>query len=145
MIELLRKHENSKKLYSIAKESRKCMKELNIDEQEELNHKLAPTKAAKEMKQRAKSEGLKNLKSTWEGKPLHGQRPLQVNKADFDQKKTYQWLRSSSLKAETEGFTIVAQDQSMLTRNYHAKGMKNGADPRCRICTQYQETIDHPN
>ena len=21
--------------------------------------------------------------------------------------------------------------------------MKNGADPRCRICTQYEETIDH--
>ena len=119
------------------------MKELNIDEQEELNHELALTKAAKEMKQRAKSEGLKNLKSTWEGKSLHGQHPLQVNKADFDQKKTYQWLRSSRLKAETEGFIIVAQDQNMLTRNYHAKVMKNGVDPRCRICTQYHEIIDH--
>ena len=31
------------------------MKELNIEEQEELNHKLAPTKAAKELKQKVKS------------------------------------------------------------------------------------------
>ena len=66
MMELARKHESSKKLYSISKESRKYMRELNIEEQEQLNHDLAPTKPAKDMKQRAKSEGLKNLKSTWE-------------------------------------------------------------------------------
>ena len=48
------------------------MRELNIEEQEEQNQDLVLTKAAKEMKQKAKSEGLKNLKSTWEEKPLHG-------------------------------------------------------------------------
>ena len=63
------------------------MKELNIEEQEELNHKLAPTKAAKELKQKVKSEGLKNLKLIWEEKPLHGQHLLQSNNADADQKK----------------------------------------------------------
>ena len=41
MMEQDRKHENSKKLYSIAKESRKYMTELNIEAQEEQNHKLA--------------------------------------------------------------------------------------------------------
>ena len=46
------------------------MRELNIEEQEELNHELAPTKASEEMKQKGKSEGLKNVKSTWEEKPL---------------------------------------------------------------------------
>ena len=70
-MELVRKHQNSKKIYSIAKEIRKYTRELNIEVQEELNHDLAPAKAAKEMKQKAKSEGLKNLKSTWEEKPLH--------------------------------------------------------------------------
>ena len=73
MMELVRKHENSKKLYSIAKESSKCMRELNIEEQEELNQDLAPTKAAEEMKQKVNSEGIKNLKSTWEESTLHGQ------------------------------------------------------------------------
>ena len=72
MMELVKKHENSKKLYSIAKESRKYMRELNIEEQEEQNQDLALTKAATEMKQKAMSEGLKNLKSTLEEKPLHG-------------------------------------------------------------------------
>ena len=143
MMELVKKHENSKTLYSIVKKSRKYMRELNIEEQEELNHDLAPTKAAKEMKQKSKSEGLNNHKSTWEEKPLHGQYPLRANNSDVDQKKTHHWLCSSRLKAKTEGFILAAQNQSLLTRNYQSKIMKNGVDPRCRICTQHEETIDH--
>ena len=107
-MELVRKHENSKKLYSITKESRKYMRELNIEEQEELNQDLAPTKAEKAMKQKAKSESLNNLKSTWEEKPL-------------------QWLRSSGLKAETEEFILAVQYRCLLNRNYQAKVIKNGA------------------
>ena len=143
MMELVRKHENNKKLYSIAKESQKYMRELNIEEQGELNHGLTPTKTPKEMKQKAKSEGLKNLKLIWEEKSLYGKYPLRANNADVDQKKTHQWLPSSGLKAETEGFILAAQDQSLFTRNYQAKVMKNRTDPRCCICTQYEETIDH--
>ena len=93
-MELVRKHDNSKKLDSIAKESRKYIKEFDIEEQEELNHELAPTKSAKGMKQKAKSEGLKNLKSIWEEKPLHGQYPLRANSFDVDLKKTQQWTES---------------------------------------------------
>ena len=48
-MELVGKHEDNKKLYSIAKESQKYMRELNIEEQE-LNQDLAPAKAAKTMK-----------------------------------------------------------------------------------------------
>ena len=72
VMKLVRKHKNSKKIHSIVKESRKYVRELNTEKQEELNQDLAPTKAAKDMKQKAKLEGLKNLKSTWEEKPLHG-------------------------------------------------------------------------
>ena len=38
---------------------------------------------------------------------------------------------------------MAAQDQSLFTRNYQSKIAKNGADPKCRFCDQYDETIDH--
>ena len=60
MMELVRKNEKSKKLYSFPKESRKYMRELNIEEQGELDQELTPRKAAKEMKQKEKSKSLKN-------------------------------------------------------------------------------------
>ena len=37
------------------------MRELNNEEQEELNHQVAPTKVAKEIKQKPKSEGQRIL------------------------------------------------------------------------------------
>ena len=79
------------------------------------------------MKQEANSEGLKNLKSTWEEKLRHVQYPLQNNNADVDQTKTHQWLPSAGIKAETEEIILATQDQSLLTRNYQAKVMTNGA------------------
>ena len=47
MMELFGKHENSKKLSSIAEEIGKYTRELNIEKQEERNHDLAPTKLQK--------------------------------------------------------------------------------------------------
>ncbi len=60
-----------------------------------------------------------------------------------DQQKTHQWLRSTGLKAETEGLIIAAQDQSLATRSYHHRIVKVRTDPQCRICKKYEETIDH--
>ena len=36
------------------------------------------------MRQKANSEGLKNLESTWEEKSLHGQYPLRTNNTDVN-------------------------------------------------------------
>ena len=50
--------------------------------------------------------------------------------------------RSTGLKAETEGLIIAEQDQSLATRSYYAKIIKDGTDPMCKICNRYEETID---
>ena len=63
--------------------------------------------------------------------------------ADVDQQMTHQWLRSTGLKAETESLIIAAQDQSLTTRSYHHRIIKDGTDPQCRLCGKYEETIDH--
>ena len=46
------------------------------------------------------------------------------------------------LKAETERFIMAAQDQSLYTRNYYPRIIENGVDPKCRMCNQYDETVD---
>lgn len=66
-----------------------------------------------------------------------------ANNTDVDQSKTHQCLLRSGLKTETEGLIPAAQDQSLLTRNYQPKVIKDRADPRCCICAQYEETIVH--
>ena len=73
MIKLVRKHKNSKNLYFIAKETKIYLRELNIENLDETKIELPPTKTAKEMKEKAKSKGVKKLKTNWEEKPLHGQ------------------------------------------------------------------------
>ena len=45
-------------------------------------------------------------------------------------------------KAETEGFSMAAQYQSLCTSNYQARIIKNGVDTKCRMCDQFDETID---
>ena len=50
---------------------------------------------------------------------------------DVGRTTTHQWLSSSTLKGETEGFILAAQDQSLATQMYQAKILKNGTDPRC--------------
>ena len=74
---------------------------------------------------------------------MHGKYPKRTKDADVDEVKTNKWLKSIGLKAETEGLIIAAQDQSLATRSYHHRIMKDGTDPQCRICGKYEETINH--
>ena len=38
---------------------------------------------------------------------------------------------------------FAAQYRAIKTKYYRSKILKDGADPMCRICGQFQETIDH--
>ena len=55
---------------------------------------------------------------------------MRTQNADVDQGNTHLWLRSAGLKAETKGFIMAARDQSLFTRNYQAKIIKDGAKPK---------------
>ena len=140
MLQLVKQHENSKKAHSVIKKSEKYKRDLGV----EINtdEKLSCTKQAKILKKAAKKEGLKKIKENWENKPLHGQYPTRTNSADVDLLNTHQWLRGAGLKAETEGFIIAAQDQSLFTRNFQAEILRNGVNPNCRFCDKHKETID---
>ena len=61
----------------------------------------------------------------------------------MDLKQTNNWLKGKGLKSETEGLIIAAQDQSLATRLYHHKIIKDGTRRLYRLCNRYNESIDH--
>ena len=129
-------------MYSIQKEGEKFRQELDVLNLEKGENEQT-TVYAKRIKQKTKHRAQDKLPKQWEEKALHGKYPKRTKEADVDQNKTNQWLRSTGLKAETEGLIIAAQDQSLATRSYHATIIKDGTQPTCRICNSYEETIDH--
>ena len=142
LLKLVNQHEESRKSYSIKKYSDKFKKELNVKEIARKNNESV-TKLAKRVKQHAKSQALYNIKQKWESKVMHGQYPSRIKEADVDFKQTNNWLKGTGLKAETEGLIIAAQDQSLATRLYHHKIIKDGTSPLCRLCNRCDESIDH--
>lgn len=142
MLICVKAHETKKKLCSIIKKAKDYSKELNLPTEKD-DASLNPTAAAKAAKIKAKKLLLSRLQQNWSQKALHGKFYNRANDADVDTEKTYSWLASSSLKAETEGFLLAAQDQSLKTRNYMKYIMKKEVNPNCRYCNQEKETIDH--
>lgn len=62
-----------------------------------------------------------------------------MSKPDIDQNLIQQWLQGTSLKGETEGFVITAQDQSLPTTQQ--KSLKT--DPTLRAeFSKIRKTID---
>ena len=52
-------------------------------------------------------------------------------------------MKSAGLKSETEGFLFAAQDQSLPTHNRHSAILGENVNPKCRLCGQFNETIQH--
>ena len=109
MFKVVLQREKKKKLHSVTKESRKFKFQLNMA-QEENEQTAEATKAAKEIKKKAKQAYLDDMKKAWREKPLYGRYPLRTGNGDVDRTTTHQWLTSSSLKGETEGFILAAED-----------------------------------
>ena len=124
------------------KEAEKFKKEFEVPNlKREANERI--TKFARKVKQKVKQQAQNIEVKQWEEKELHRRYPERLREADVDGYKTNQWLRSTGLKAETEGLIIAAQDQSLPTKSYFARIVKDGSSPLCRICHKYEETVDH--
>ena len=118
MLKLVLQHE--KKLHSVAKESQKFKFQSNMVH-EENEQTTEANKAAKEIKKKAKQGYLDDMKKTWREKPSHGRYLLQTDIGDVDRTTTHQWLSSSSLKGQSEGFILAAQDQILAKTNVSSK------------------------
>ena len=108
-----------------------------------ISENSASTEKAKQIKAQAKTKNVNELKEGWKDKPLRDNYPIQAGNPDINSSLNHQWLASSGLKSEIEGFIIAAQDQSLPKRNFQANILENGVDPICRACNKHTETIDH--
>ena len=143
-LKLVYSHEQSKRKYSIVKDSIKFQEIINVknDNPDDFQEKTS-TEKAKIVKKQAKQEIMKQFHSSWENKHLHGQYKKRLNKNDTDRQATNSWLKSSTLKGHTEGLIVAAQDQSLATNNYKKNIEKQNTDDKCRLCNKHVETIDH--
>ena len=83
--------------------------------------------------------------TTLESMPLHGRYWIRMRDAGLDRSLSLAWLKSPTLRPETEGFVIAAQDQVVATRNYmaHVSRVISADQDRCRACNAQGETLDH--
>ena len=70
--------------------------------------------------------------------------PRNLNEKLVDIEQLYRWLKSGDFKRETESSKIVAAEDQAISANYFKnKVLKEETKSKCRLCKQYEETIDH--
>src|SRR5215470_16705623 len=86
---------------------------------------------------------VEKTKERWHGKRMHGQWPRSLDGKLVDIEQSYRWLKHGDIKGETESTIVAAQDQAISTNYFKNKILKEEIESKCRLCKQYEETIDH--
>ena len=74
---------------------------------------------------------------------MHEQYIRNIDRQLISEEDTFLWLSKGDLKAETESEIVAAQDQALRTKYYATKILNTETDSKCRLCQQFDETIDH--
>ena len=80
-------------------------------------------------------------KASYHQKPMHGQ--FAKIAAEQGSKETWAWLRQGTLKKETDGTIMAAQDQALPTNAMKANIHGQNISPLCRMCGKENETVAH--
>ncbi len=78
----------------------------------------------------------------WKEMALHGKYHQQISEV-ADLEKTYEWLDKTNFQDNTEALITAAQEQALNTRAIQAKIYKTHANPKCRMCNEHDETVQH--
>jgi len=84
-----------------------------------------------------------SLKKKMENKVMHGQYIRSIDRQLISEEDTFLWLSKGDLKAETEIEIVATQDQALQTKYYATKILNTEMDSKCKLCQQFDETIDH--
>ena len=80
--------------------------------------------------------------SNYRNKRMHGQF-LRQTEDIVDQRESVRWLEEGYMKRGTENLLMAAQEQSLRTRKIRHTIDKANVDPKCRLCAEKDETVDH--
>ena len=89
----------------------------------------------------SKEDVAEKRKNQYKEKPLHGQYVRSTEEIRDD--KSWNWLKRGTLKKETEGTLMAAQDQALRTNAIRSRIDKQDISPMCRLCGEREETISH--
>jgi len=110
---------------------------------EELSQPNEKSDAKQDGIQHIKARWGESLKKKWKNKILHGQYIRNIDRQLISEEDTFLWLSKGDLNAENESEIVAAQDQALQTKYYATKILNTETDSKCRLCQQFNETIDH--
>jgi len=84
-----------------------------------------------------------SLKKKWKNNVMHWQYIRNIDRELIIEEDTFLWLSKGDLKAETESEIVAAQDQTLQTKYYATKMLNTETGTKCRLCQQFDKTIDH--
>jgi hypothetical protein len=76
-------------------------------------------------------------------KRMHGQFPCSLDGKLVDNEQSYQWLKFGDIKKETECTIVSVQDEAISTNYFKRTILKEEIESKCRLCKEYEKTIDH--
>jgi hypothetical protein len=101
-------------------------------------HLTDTTETRESYRKRVVSQRMNN----WREKKLHGQFQRQMEDL-VDKQESVRWLVDGWMKKETESLLMAAQEQSLRTRKIMHDIDHRNMDPKCRLCGQKDETVEH--
>jgi len=98
----------------------------------------------------AKQDGIQHTETIlgeslkkWKNKVMHGKYIRNIDRQLISEEDAFLWLSKGELNAETESKIVATQDQALQTKYYATKILNTETDSKCRLCQQFEETIDH--
>ena len=132
-IQTILRHHTGKALHSIPKEAEAYLTEAGTKDLITNDLPKSATWKAKKLKLKYKEDVNKMVWDRWKEKAMHGKLPKYLEKDRVDQEMSFQWMKYTGLKGETEGLITAAQDQALNTRYYSKHIIKQGSTDRCRM------------
>ena len=121
-IQAVLRHQTAKALHSIPKEAEAYLTEAGTKDLITNDLPKSATWKAKKLKLKHKEDVNKLVKDRWKEKAMHGKLPKYLEKDHVDQEMSFQWMKYTGLKGETEVLITAAQDQALntiLQQAYH--------------------------